>query len=119
MQSLFIDWQKVLLIFSSLLRSLLRSAGVKLILTLTRSIFFHHIFQVRIQENAHEIPSGSMPRSMDVILRHEAVEKSKPGERSIFTGTLIVVPDMNALKLVRPVSPQTSCHQAHLKAMSI
>ncbi len=27
--------------------------------------------RVRVQENSTEIPAGSMPRSMDVILRHE------------------------------------------------
>lgn len=40
-----------------------------------------------------------MPRSMDVILRHEAVEKGKAGDKCIFTGMLIVVPDLSAVKL--------------------
>ena len=31
--------------------------------------------RVRVQENSSEIPAGSMPRSMDVILRHEVVER--------------------------------------------
>ena len=30
---------------------------------------------VRIQENANEIPAGSMPRSVKIILRHEIVEQ--------------------------------------------
>ena len=47
----------------------------------------------RIQENSSEIPTGSMPRTMDVILRGEQVERTKPGEKCVFTGTLIVVPD--------------------------
>eukprot|EP01126_Amoeba_proteus_P000443 TRINITY_DN10126_c0_g3_i5.p1 TRINITY_DN10126_c0_g3~~TRINITY_DN10126_c0_g3_i5.p1 ORF type:complete len:764 (+),score=180.91 TRINITY_DN10126_c0_g3_i5:249-2540(+) len=55
--------------------------------------------KLRVQENANEIPSGSMPRSIDVIMRNEAVEKAKAGDRCIFTGMLIVVPDVNALKL--------------------
>lgn len=55
--------------------------------------------KLRVQENANEIPSGSMPRSIDVILRHEAVEKGKAGDRCIFTGMLVVVPDVAALKL--------------------
>lgn len=29
--------------------------------------------RVRVQENADEVPAGSLPRSMDVILRHETV----------------------------------------------
>ena len=58
----------------------------------------------RIQENSSEIPTGSMPRTMDVILRGEQVERTKPGEKCIFTGTLIVVPDVSQLGLpgVRP-----------------
>lgn len=42
--------------------------------------------RVRVQENPSEIPSGSMPRSIDVILRNDAVEKAKPGDKAIFTG---------------------------------
>jgi len=58
----------------------------------------------RIQENSAEIPTGSMPRTMDVILRGEQVERTKPGEKCIFTGTLIVVPDVSQLGIpgVRP-----------------
>ena len=58
----------------------------------------------RIQENSSEIPTGSMPRTMDVILRGEQVERTKPGEKCIFTGTLIVVPDVSQLGIpgVRP-----------------
>ncbi|RLN66668.1 hypothetical protein BBP00_00002066 [Phytophthora kernoviae] len=36
-----------------------------------------------------------MPRSIDVILRHENVEQAKAGDRVVFTGTLIVVPDVS------------------------
>ncbi|RPA76120.1 putative DNA replication licensing factor Mcm6 [Ascobolus immersus RN42] len=55
--------------------------------------------KVRIQENASEIPTGSMPRTMDVILRNEIVDRAKAGERCIFTGALIVVPDVSQLGL--------------------
>lgn len=53
---------------------------------------------VRVQENAQHIPAGSMPRSIKVILRNEIVEKAKPGDKSIFTGTLVVVPDVAQLQ---------------------
>ena len=58
----------------------------------------------RIQENSSEIPTGSMPRTLDVILRGEQVERTKPGEKCVFTGTLIVVPDVSQLGIpgVRP-----------------
>ncbi|KAJ7594179.1 MCM2/3/5 family-domain-containing protein [Mycena floridula] len=55
--------------------------------------------KVRIQENPSEIPTGSMPRSLDVILRSEMVEKAKAGDKCVFTGTFIVVPDVSQLGL--------------------
>lgn len=60
--------------------------------------------RVRVQENSSEIPTGSMPRTMDVILRGEIVDRAKAGEKCVFTGTLIVVPDVSQLGLpgVRP-----------------
>lgn len=38
-----------------------------------------------------------MPRSMDIIMRNECVEKAKAGDRIIITGTPIVVPDVAQL----------------------
>ncbi|KAI5805189.1 MCM2/3/5 family-domain-containing protein [Geopyxis carbonaria] len=55
--------------------------------------------KVRVQENSGEIPTGSMPRTLDIILRGEIVERAKAGEKCIFTGTLIVVPDVSMLGL--------------------
>ncbi|KAK7462684.1 MCM DNA helicase complex subunit mcm6 [Stygiomarasmius scandens] len=55
--------------------------------------------KVRIQENPSEIPTGSMPRSLDVILRGELVERAKAGDKCVFTGTFIVVPDVSQLGL--------------------
>ncbi|KAF5635076.1 minichromosome maintenance 6 [Fusarium sp. NRRL 52700] len=62
--------------------------------------------KVRIQENSSEIPTGSMPRTMDVILRGEIVDRAKAGEKCIFTGALIVVPDVSQLGLpgLRPTA---------------
>lgn len=62
--------------------------------------------KVRIQENSSEIPTGSMPRTMDVILRGEMVDRAKAGEKCVFTGALIVVPDVSQLGLpgVRPTA---------------
>lgn len=53
--------------------------------------------RVRLQENAQEIPAGSMPRTMDVILRNDNVESAKAGDKVIITGTLIVIPDAVSL----------------------
>ncbi|MBW0476326.1 hypothetical protein O181_016041 [Austropuccinia psidii MF-1] len=55
--------------------------------------------RVRIQENPNEIPTGSMPRSLDIILRAEIVEKAKAGDKCVFTGTFIVIPDVAQLGL--------------------
>lgn len=55
--------------------------------------------KVRVQENSSEIPTGSMPRTIDVILRGEMVDRAKAGEKCIFTGALIVVPDVSQLGL--------------------
>ena len=56
--------------------------------------------KVRVQEVSSDIPAGSMPRSIDVILRGDIVDSAKPGDRSIFTGTLVVVPDI--VQLMKP-----------------
>ncbi|KAL5732057.1 DNA helicase [Ranunculus cassubicifolius] len=53
--------------------------------------------RVRMQETSKEIPPGSLPRSLDVILRHEIVEQARAGDTVIFTGTLVVIPDVMAL----------------------
>jgi len=50
--------------------------------------------KVKVQEYSGDIPAGSMPRSIDVILRGEAVDMAKPGDKAIFTGKLVVVPDI-------------------------
>lgn len=53
--------------------------------------------RIRLQENAQEIPAGSMPRTMDVILRNDNVESAKAGDKVVLTGTLIVIPDAVSL----------------------
>ncbi|KAL0104649.1 hypothetical protein PUN28_017410 [Cardiocondyla obscurior] len=55
--------------------------------------------KVRIQETQAELPRGSIPRSVEVILRSEIVETVQAGDRYDFAGTLIVVPDIGALTL--------------------
>lgn len=41
-----------------------------------------------------------MPRSIDVIMRGDIVDSAKPGDKSIFSGTLVVVPDI--VQLMKP-----------------
>ena len=33
-----------------------------------------------MQETSKEIPAGSLPRSLDIILRHEIVEHARAGD---------------------------------------
>jgi DNA replication licensing factor MCM6 len=54
--------------------------------------------KVRIQEIQSELPRGCIPRSLEVILRAECVEKTQAGDRCDFIGTLIVVPDVSKLQ---------------------
>lgn len=53
--------------------------------------------KLRVQENSTHIPPGSMPRSMDIVLRNEMVERCKAGDKCVFTGTFVVLPDASAL----------------------
>lgn len=65
--------------------------------------------KVRVQEHSADIPAGSMPRSIDVILRGETVDLAKPGDRSVFTGTLVAVPDV--IQLMKPGTKTMSAGQ--------
>lgn len=48
-----------------------------------------------VQEAPSEVPSGCLPRTLDVILRNDMVEKVRPGDKVVFTGDVIVVPDVS------------------------
>jgi len=47
-----------------------------------------------------------MPRSIDIVLRGEIVDAIKPGDKAIFTGKLVVVPDI--VQLLKPGEKVTS-----------
>ncbi|KAH8065826.1 hypothetical protein JL722_209 [Aureococcus anophagefferens] len=53
--------------------------------------------RVRLQEAPDEIPAGSLPRSMDVLVRDEMVEQVKAGDKIVATGCLAVMPDTGGL----------------------
>lgn len=57
-----------------------------------------------MQEHSGDIPAGSMPRSIDVILRHEVVDAAKPGDRCVFAGTLLAVPEV--VSMLKPGEKQ-------------
>ncbi|XQJ28483.1 DNA replication licensing factor MCM6, putative [Leishmania guyanensis] len=53
--------------------------------------------KLRMQEDANNIPAGCMPRTMEVIVRADAVEVAKPGDRILAIGCAIVVPEVAKL----------------------
>ena len=69
--------------------------------------------KVRIQEVQSELPRGSIPRSLEIILRAEAVERAQPGDRCDFIGTLIVVPDVGTLQLPGARAESGSRHKGN------
>lgn len=56
--------------------------------------------KLRVQEDSKDIPPGSMPRSVEIVLRNEIVDRAKPGDKAVFVGSLVVVPEISSL--VRP-----------------
>ena len=67
--------------------------------------------KVRLQEHAGDIPAGSMPRSIDVIIRGEMCDRVKPGDKVTVSGALIVVPDVPALMKPGDVSKSVKREQ--------
>lgn len=63
--------------------------------------------KLRVQENSSDVPAGCMPRSMDVIVRNEMVERCKAGDSVVFVGSLVVIPDASALSRAGE-APQSS-----------
>ena len=55
--------------------------------------------KLRVQEIQEELPCGSTPRTLEIIVRGESVEVVQPGDKCEFTGSLIVVPDVSKLSL--------------------
>ncbi|CAL8083199.1 unnamed protein product [Orchesella dallaii] len=68
--------------------------------------------KIRIQETQAELPRGSIPRSLEVVVRAECVELAQAGDRCDFTGTLIVVPDVGALNLPGARAESGNRHRA-------
>jgi len=51
--------------------------------------------KVRIQESPEELPPGQMPRSVDVVLKGDIVDMSRPGDLVKITGILQTSPDFS------------------------
>ncbi|PVU95145.1 hypothetical protein BB561_002034 [Smittium simulii] len=70
---------------------------------ITEQSIFADWQKVKVQEKSNEIPPGAVPRTLDIILRHEMVEQVKPGDTAIFTGCVIVVPDVGQMGITKGV----------------
>lgn len=68
--------------------------------------------KIRLQEHAGDIPAGSMPRSIDVIIRGEMCDRVKPGDKVVVSGALIVVPDVPSLMKPGDVSKSVRREQS-------
>jgi DNA replication licensing factor MCM6 len=60
---------------------------------LTEKSLFVDWQRVLVQETTTETPESAMPRTMEVILRHDLVDAAKPGDICIFTGTPVAIPE--------------------------
>ena len=43
------------------------------------------------------MPAGSLPRTMEVIFRNDIVEQARAGDKLVFCGSLVVVPDVSVI----------------------
>ena len=44
-----------------------------------------------------QVPAGSLPRTMEVIFRNDIVEQARAGDKLVFCGSLVVVPDVSVI----------------------
>ncbi len=49
-----------------------------------------------LQERPEELPSGQLPRSIEVVATHDLVDVVRPGDRAVVTGVLAVAPEKAA-----------------------
>ena len=54
--------------------------------------------RIVIQERPEEVPSGQLPRSMEVVLQDELVDTARPGDRVVVVGVVRVRPDTPSKK---------------------
>lgn len=65
-----------------------------------------------LQERPEELPSGQLPRSIEVVATHDLVDVVRPGDRAVVTGVLTVAPE-------RTVKGQPPIFQLFLEANNI
>lgn len=69
--------------------------------------------RIIVQEDPDENPDSGMPRTMEVILRHQLVDTAKPGDRCQFIGIPVAVPTTSKRAIgERPVLTRGAGFQA-------
>ncbi|EIE23406.1 MCM-domain-containing protein [Coccomyxa subellipsoidea C-169] len=53
--------------------------------------------RAKVQETTDEVPAGSLPRTIEVIFRNDTVEQARAGDKLVFAGCMVVVPDVAAI----------------------
>lgn len=95
-ESKFIDWQKVKVQEKSDEVCSMIIDVVKL--QCVPAVAYHLYLMLDLYQNLNEqVPAGSLPRTMEVILRNNVVESARAGDEMTFVGTLLVVPDVAAI----------------------
>lgn len=46
-----------------------------------------------LQERPEDLPSGQLPRSIEVVTPHDLVDVARPGDRAVVTGLLTIAPE--------------------------
>ena len=54
--------------------------------------------RIVLQERPEEVPSGQLPRSIEVVLQDELVDSARPGDRVTIVGIVRVKPDTSTTK---------------------
>ncbi|MEM1521548.1 MAG: minichromosome maintenance protein MCM [Thermofilaceae archaeon] len=65
-----------------------------------------------LQERPEELPSGQLPRSIEVVASHDLVDIVRPGDRAVVTGILAVAPE-------RSLKGQPPIFQMYLEANNV
>jgi len=65
-----------------------------------------------LQERPEELPSGQLPRSIEVVATYDLVDVVRPGDRAIVTGVLAVTPE-------KAVKGQPPVFQVYLEANNV
>lgn len=88
----------------------------KLLLSKSRFVDFQ---KLRIQETQAELPRGSMPRSLDIILRgSDQVECVQSGDKCEFVGTLVTVPDVAQMLTAQAGLIRTESNKSNQEGVS-